>query len=159
MIVDLFVVGTDNRIWSTWWDQSTGWANWFQVGSLVARPGSTVNVVSRYADHLVLFTTASDGRTMSTWWDARTGWASDWFQIGGGVAANGATITAVARYPFHLDVFTVGTDNRVYSAWWDERTGWPAWFPLPGATCRHRTASVPFGNAARTTLAVSPGTP
>ncbi|MFE2066575.1 M64 family metallopeptidase [Streptomyces sp. NPDC059467] len=134
--LDLFVVGTDNRIWSTWWDQSTGWANWFQVGSLVARPGSTVNVVSRYADHLDLFTTASDGRTMSTWWDARTGWASDWFQIGGGVAANGATVTAVARYPFHLDVFTVGTDNRVYSAWWDERSGWSAWFPLPGVTCR-----------------------
>ena len=46
-----------------------------------ARPGSTVNVVSRYTDHLDLFTTASDGRIMSTWWDARGGWAADWFQV------------------------------------------------------------------------------
>jgi hypothetical protein len=134
--LDLFVVGTDNRIWSTWWDQSFGWAGWFQIGSLVARPGSTVNVVSRYSDHLDLFTTASDGRTMSTWWDARTGWAADWFHVSGGIAAPGATVTAIARYPFHLDLFTVGTDNRVYSCWWDERTGWAGWFALPGITCR-----------------------
>ncbi|WP_371501180.1 M64 family metallopeptidase [Kitasatospora sp. NBC_00374] len=134
--LDLFTVGTDGRVYSTWWDQSSGWAGWFRVGGLVARPGSTVNVVSRYTDHLDLFTTASDGRTMSTWWDARTGWAADWFHLGGGVAAAGATVTAVARYPFHLDVFTVGTDNRVYSCWWDERSGWAGWFPLPGITCR-----------------------
>lgn len=133
--LDLFVVGTDNRVYSCWWDRSSGWAAWFRVGSLVARPGSTVNVVSRYSDHLDLFTTASDGRTMSTWWDGRTGWA-EWFQLDGGVAAPGAAVTAVARYPFHLDVFTIGTDNRVYSCWWDDRSGWSAWFPLPGTTCR-----------------------
>jgi hypothetical protein len=133
--LDLFVVGTDNRVWSCWWDRSGGWSAWFQIGSLVARPGSTVNVVSRYTDHLDLFTTASDGRTMSTWWDVRGGWAA-WFQLGNGVAANGATVTALARYPFHLDVFTVGTDNRVYSIWWDDRTGWSGWFPLPGITAR-----------------------
>jgi hypothetical protein len=79
---------------------------------LVCQSGSTVNVVSRYTDHLDIFTTASDGKVMSTWWDARSGWGS-WLQISGGVAAAGATVTAIARYPFHLDVFTVGTDNRV----------------------------------------------
>jgi hypothetical protein len=133
--LDLFVVGTDNRVWSAWWDQSTGWSGWFRIGSLVARPGSTVNVVSRYADHLDLFTTASDGRVMSTWWDVRSGWA-EWFQLGGGVAAAGATVTAVARYPFHLDVFTVGTDNRVWSTWWDERSGWSGWFQVGGQVAR-----------------------
>jgi hypothetical protein len=133
--LDLFTVGTDNRVYSAWWDAASGWASWFPIGTLVCRPGSTVNVVSRYTDHLDLFTTASDGRTMSTWWDARTGWAS-WFQVSGGVAAAGATVTAIARYPFHLDLFTIGTDNRVYSTWWDERSGWASWFPLAGITCR-----------------------
>jgi hypothetical protein len=128
--LDLFTVGTDNRVWSCWWDAATGWSSWFRVGTLVARAGSTVTVVSRYDDHLDLFTTASDGRTMSTWWNARTGWAADWFHVLGGVAANGATVTAVARYPFHLDLFTVGTDNRVWSCWWDERTGWRGWFQV-----------------------------
>ncbi len=126
--LDLFTVGTDNRVWSCWWDAATGWSGWFRIGTLVARAGSTVTVVSRYADHLDLFTTASDGRTMSIWWDARTGWARDWFHVLGGVAANGATVTAVARYPSHLDLFTVGTDNRVWSCWWDDRTGWRGWF-------------------------------
>ena len=41
--------------------QSTGWSGWFPLGNLQCRPGSTVNVVSRYTDHLDLFTTASDG--------------------------------------------------------------------------------------------------
>ena len=133
--LDLFTVGTDNRVYSAWWDVSSGWHGWFPIGSLQCRPGSTVNVVSRYSDHLDLFTTASDGRTMSTWWDARTGWA-EWFHVQGGVAASGATVTAVARYPSHLDLFTVGTDNRVYSAWWDERSGWHGWFTIGSLQCR-----------------------
>ena len=133
--LDLFTVGTDNRVYSAWWDASTGWSSWFRIGNLQCRPGSTINVVARYSDHLDLFTTASDGRVMSTWWDARTGWAN-WFQVQGGVAAAGATVTAIARYPFHLDLFTVGTDNHVYSAWWDERAGWNGWFRPGDLTCR-----------------------
>ena len=126
--IDLFTVGTDNRVYSTWWD-SGGWHSWFPIGNLVCRPGSTVTALSRYSDHIDLFTTASDGKVMSTWWNVRTGWAN-WFHLQGGVAANGATVTAVARYPHHLDVFTVGTDNRIYSVWWDERSGWSNWFAV-----------------------------
>lgn len=133
--LDLFTVGTDNRVYSAWWDASSGWHGWFTIGALQCRPGSTVNALSRYSDHLDLFTTATDGRTMSTWWDARTGWA-DWFHVQGGVAAPGATVTAVARYPFHLDLFTVGTNRRVYSCWWDERSGWHNWFPIGNLQCR-----------------------
>lgn len=133
--LDLFTVGTDNRVYSCWWDIGSGWHPWFPLGDLQCRSGSTVNVVSRYTDHLDLFTTASDGRIMSTWWDARTGWAG-WFQVLGGVAAAGAPVTAIARYPSHLDLFTVGTDNRVHSCWWDDRSGWHAWFPLGTLTCR-----------------------
>jgi hypothetical protein len=133
--LDLFTVGTNNRVYSCWWDVASGWSAWFPIGTLSCRPGSTVNVVSRYSDHLDLFTTAADGRIMSVWWDAHGGWAADWFQVSGGVAATGTTVTAIARYPHHLDLFTVGTDNRAYSCWWDERSGWSAWFPLPGVTC------------------------
>src|SRR5262245_8543821 len=60
--LDLFTVGTDNRVYSAWWDAGSGWHSWFPIGSLICRPGSTVNVVARYNDHLDLFTTASDGR-------------------------------------------------------------------------------------------------
>ena len=137
--LDLFTVGTDNRVWSCWWDSATGWSGWFQIGSLVCRAGSTVNVVARNPNHLDLFTTASDGKVMSTWWQAGGGWAN-WFQIAGGVAANGATVTAIARNPDHLDVFTVGTDNRVYSTWWHQGSPWAGWFALGSLTCRPNSA-------------------
>lgn len=127
--LDVFTVGTDNRVYSAWWDVNGGWSGWFPLGTLAARPGSTVNAVARYSDHLDVFTTAANGAIMSIWWDARTGWA-DWFQVSGGVAGAGATVTAIARYPFHLDLFTVGTDHRVWSCWWDDRSGWAGWFPL-----------------------------
>ena len=134
--LDVFTVGTDNRVYSAWWDASGGWSNWFVLGGgLLARPGSTVNAVSRYTGHLDVFTTAADGRIMSCWWDQAGGW-SNWFQVSGGVAASGATVTAIARYPFHLDLFTVGTDNRVWSCWWDERSGWSAWFQVGNQLAR-----------------------
>lgn len=133
--LDLFTVGTDNRVYSSWWDRSSGWSGWFALGDLVAAAGSTVNAVCRYTDHIDLFTTAADGKTMSTWWDASSGWAG-WFQVSGGVAAPGATVTAIARYPFHVDLFTIGTDHRVYSCWWDDRSGWAGWFPVGDLTAR-----------------------
>ena len=133
--LDVFTVGTDNRVYSAWWDRSSGWSGWFPIGDLVARPGSTVNVVARTADHLDLFTTRSDGAIVSTWWDPSGGWAG-WFQVSGGVAASGATVTAISRYQFHLDLFTVGTDNRIYSCWWDDRSGWSGWFVIGSWTAR-----------------------
>jgi hypothetical protein len=133
--LDLFTVGTDNRVYSCFWDQSSGWSGWFTIGNLTCRPGSTVNVVCRFSTHLDLFTTASDGRTMSTWWDANSGWAN-WFQLSGGVAANGAPVTAVSRFTGHLDVFTIGTDNKVYSCFWDEHSGWSGWFTIGNQVCR-----------------------
>ena len=74
--LDLFTVGTDNRVFSCWWDAGSGWHPWFPIGNLHCRPGSTVNVVSQYTDHLELFTTASDGRVMSTWWHEGAGWGA-----------------------------------------------------------------------------------
>lgn len=133
--LDLFTVGADNRVYSSWWDSASGWQGWFPIGNLQCRPGSTVNAVCRYSDHIDLFTTASDGRIMSTWWDIGTGWAN-WFHVQGGAAAAGAVVTAVARYPFHLDLFTVGTDSRVHSCWWDERSGWHNWFAVGNLMCR-----------------------
>jgi hypothetical protein len=138
--LDLFTVGTDNRVYSMYWDQSSGWSNWFQIGNITCRPGSTVNVVCRYSDHLDLFTTGANGETMSTWWDANGGWAN-WFQISGGVAANGATVTAISRFTNHLDVFTIGTDNKVYSCWWDANGGWSNWFAVGNQVC-HPNSSV-----------------
>ena len=133
--LDLFMVGTDNRVYSCWWDERGGWHNWFAVGNLVCRPDSTVTVVSRFPDQLDLFTTASDGKIMSDWWNTRTGWGN-WFQVSGGVASAGSAVTAIARYSHHLDLFVISTDNRIYSTWWREGQCGP-----PGSTCPEVSAS------------------
>src|SRR5918998_430950 len=117
--LDLFVVGTDGGIYSTWWDAASGWAGWFQVSGGRAALGSPVTAIARNPNHLDLFVTGTDGRIYSTWWDAASGWAG-WFNVSGGRADLGAPITAVARNPNHLDLFVTGTDGRIYSTWWHQ---------------------------------------
>jgi hypothetical protein len=79
--LDLFVIGTDNRIYSTWWDVSRGWAAWFNVSGGIGKPGGQVAAISRVTEHIDLFTVGTDGLIYSTWWDGAVGWAS-WFQLG-----------------------------------------------------------------------------
>jgi hypothetical protein len=117
--LDLFVTGTDGRIYSTWWDASGGWANWFNVSGGRAALGSPITAVARNPNHLDLFVTGTDGRIYSTWWDAASGWGG-WFNVSGGAAALGSPIDAIARYPDHLDLFVTGTDGRIYSTWWHQ---------------------------------------
>ena len=78
--LDLFTVGTDNRIYSTWWHDTTGWAGWFNVSGGIGKPGGQVAAIQRYADHIDLFTVGSDGLVHSTWWDVSGGWAG-WFPL------------------------------------------------------------------------------
>ena len=59
--LDLFVVGTDNRIYSTWWHDPGGWAGWFNVSGGVSQAGGQVAAISRSAEHIDLFTVGSDG--------------------------------------------------------------------------------------------------
>jgi hypothetical protein len=138
--IDAFVVGTDQGIYSTWWDITTGWASWFQVAGGRAAPGSSVTVLARYPSHLDLFVVGTDQGIYSIWWDAATGWAPNWFQVAGGAAAPGTTVTAVARNPDHIDLFAVGTDHRIYSIWWDASSGWASnWFNVSGGVAAPNT--------------------
>ena len=89
---------------STWWDISTGWANWFQVQGGVAAAGTTVTAVARYPFHLDLFTLGTDNRVYSCWWDERSGW-HNWFAVGNLGCRPDSTVTVVARFPDQLDLF------------------------------------------------------
>lgn len=78
--LDLFVVGTDNRIYSTWWHDTTGWADWFNVSGGMSQPGGQVAAISRVAERMDVFAVGADGLVHSTWWDGLTGWA-EWFVL------------------------------------------------------------------------------
>jgi len=66
--LDVFVVASDGRTMSDWWDASSGWAGWFQVSGGIASSGGTgspVTAIARYAGHLDLFTVGTDNRVYS----------------------------------------------------------------------------------------------
>ena len=78
---NLFVIGTDNRVYSTWWDGATGWAGWFNVSGGIGQASGQVAAISRVTEHIDLFVAGTDGLVYSTWWAGATGWAG-WFQLG-----------------------------------------------------------------------------
>jgi hypothetical protein len=142
--LDLFCVGSDLGIYSTWWDISTaasGWAAWFRVAGGVAAPGTTITVVARNPNHLDLFAVGSDHGIYSIWWDANGGWARNWFRISNLTAAAGTSVAAIARNPNHLDLFVVGADMGIYSIWWDASGGWAGgWFQVSGGVAAPGTS-------------------
>jgi hypothetical protein len=140
--LDLFVVGNDGGIYSTWWNPTDGWEsnhNWFRIGQPehnVPR-NSVVSVVARNPDQLDLFVVGNDGGIYSTWWNPNDGWDlnHNWFRIGQpehNVPRN-SVVSVVARNPDQLDLFVVGNDGGIYSTWWNPNDGWDLnhnWFSI-----------------------------
>jgi hypothetical protein len=158
--LDIFWVGQDGGIWSTWWDANIDSAQWhppFRItGPVAARLGSPVNAVSRNNTRLDLFWVALDGALTTTWWDQNLDggqWQPPSRLTGSGAVQLGAPICSVSRTQDHLDVFWTGQDGAVWSTWWDanvDSAQWHAPFPLsapaglqPGspivADCRNLT--------------------
>jgi hypothetical protein len=72
-VLDVFWIGNDGAIWTTWWDARLNGAAWnapFQVsGPNAAAQNSVVSVLARMSEHLDVFWTAPDGSVVSNWWD------------------------------------------------------------------------------------------
>ena len=96
---------------STWWNVSTGWAEWFHLQGGVAANGATVTAIARYPGHLDVFTVGTDNRVYSVWWDAAQRLV-ELVPVGGQTARPNSTVTVVARYPDQLDLFTTASNGR-----------------------------------------------
>jgi len=130
--MDVFWVGPDGAIASTWWDAAPG-CNWgdhqpFPITKPgAARAGSPVAAVSRNPNHMDVFWVGPDGAIASTWWDATPG--SSWgdhqpFPITApGAAGDGSGLSSVSRKPDQVDVFWVGMDTAIGSTWWNAAAG------------------------------------
>jgi hypothetical protein len=66
--LDLFAVGSDHGTYSTWWDASGGWANWFRIAGGTATANTSVTALARYPDILDVFVVGTDHRIYSIWW-------------------------------------------------------------------------------------------
>ncbi|MBO1766110.1 hypothetical protein [Allobranchiibius sp. GilTou38] len=146
-LIDLFAVGLDGGVYSTFWNAGGGWNNhWFRLADgrfgdgFTVAPGTPVGVLSRYTEHLDLFATGRDGHVYSTYWDAGSGWSGQWFWLGDDNFADkfqipvGAPVTALSRFRDQIDLFVSGLDGGVYSTFWNAGTGWNNhWFRLADA--------------------------
>jgi hypothetical protein len=136
--LDLFVIGFDNRVWSTFWNSAAGWApDWFPLPgrAVFDRERQRIAAVSRAPNNLDLFVVGNDNRVWSTFWNPG-GWAPDWFPLSGRAVFDHLTqhVAAVSRAEVNLDLFIIGFDNHVWSTFWSAVGGWSNdWFPLPGS--------------------------
>src|SRR5882757_9824532 len=71
--LDVFVTGTDGRVYANSWDAASGWSNWSNVAGGAAALGSPITAIARNPDHLDLFVTGTDGRIYANSWDAASG--------------------------------------------------------------------------------------
>jgi IgA Peptidase M64 len=136
--LDLFVVGNDGHVWSTYWSDSGGWSqDWFPLPgqAVFDREHQQVAAVSRASGNLDLFIVGNDNHVWSTYWSAGGGWSQDWFPLPGQAVFDreNQQVAVVSRAAGNLDLFIVGNDSHVWSTYWSAGGGWSQdWFPLPG---------------------------
>ncbi len=153
---DLFAVGTDGRIWTTFGLDGVGWSRWFTIGG----PQDTVPVgsvvtatVHQTARGLQqdLFVVGTDGRIRTTFGLDGVGW-SPWFTIGRPQdtvpvrSVVTATVHQTAR-GLQQDLFVVGTNGGVYTTFGLDGVGWAPWFRISASS-----GTVPVGSVVTATM-------
>jgi hypothetical protein len=144
--LDLFVIGFDGRVWTTFWPDKekdqVGWnrGDWFPLPGRARFDHTTQQIaaVSRGPGNLDLFMIHSDGRVWTTFWNEQAGWDRDpgpdggvnpeghFFPLPGRARFDHTTqqIAAVSRGPGNLDLFMIHSDGRVWTTFWNEQAGW-----------------------------------
>ncbi len=138
--LDVFWIGGDGAIGSTFWDRSVNSGDW-NPPFPVTPPGaagsaSGLAACSRSEHHMDVFWIGSDGAIGSTFWsrDVNRGYWNAPFTITPPRAARaGSPLAAVSRLPNHIDVFWVGPDGAIGSTFWSSdvnRGRWNSPFPI-----------------------------
>ena len=150
--LDLFVIGFDNAVWSTFWTQAGGWnpGGWFQIHpeTVFDHTRQQISVVSRASGNLDLFVIGFDNAVWSTFWTQNGGWnPGGWFQIHPETVFDHTTqhLAAVSRASGNLDLFVIGFDNAVWSTFWTQNGGWNpgGWFQIhPDTVFDHTTQQI-----------------
>ena len=133
--LDVFVVGNDGTVRSSYWEPQTSWVAWFSISPAgTANPKQPVRVLwnAGNPNHLDAFVVGNDGTVLSSYWEPQTRWVS-WFAISPAGTANpnqGVSVLWNASNPNHLDAFVVGNDGTILSSYWEPQTRWVRWFPI-----------------------------
>ncbi|MDF1486840.1 hypothetical protein [Tessaracoccus caeni] len=144
--LDLFIVGPDGRVYTSWWSEGKDWAginaSWPSLGGKFA-PGTPITAISRDLGSVDLFATGEDGKVYTNQWTVTQDWYSrrngnQWLEIGGSFAPK-AKVAVVARTPDKLDILVADSAGCVYQNWWAKDVGWysinegaGSWIPVGG---------------------------
>jgi hypothetical protein len=131
--LDVFYIGKDGGVWSSYWNLGSGWAteeiygpsSRIQYGSAVAAPGAGVAATARTSNNIDVFFVGTDGGLWTSSWSAGGGWVT--WEISGtkGAGMPGAPVSAVARQPGTLDVVFQGPgESRLNWAYWTQASSW-----------------------------------
>jgi hypothetical protein len=142
--LDLFMIGVDGTVNSTWFDTGSGYRPdcWFSIDSIPAgfKPGGNLVVTWRNDRHLDFFAVDSRQTVWSTWFDTHDGYRSEgWFTIHPELKAQPfAPVSASWRDSDFLYLFVAGPDGQPFWITYDAND--PAdhpdgyarigWFPL-----------------------------
>ncbi|MGL6236691.1 MAG: G1 family glutamic endopeptidase [Segniliparus sp.] len=129
--LDLYAVGLDGGVYTSWWRGGPAWGNWANTGSGAFAQLTPISAVARGSDR-DLYAVAPDGRVHSAWWRGGPDWGG-WAPIGHRHFPPAAPVSAVARDD-DLDLFAVATDSHVQSAWWRGGPNWGGWAPIGSGT-------------------------
>ncbi len=138
--VHVFVQGTDNALWTRYYQSASGWSGWQSLsGKLTASPAATsptsgvFDVFVRGTDGAIWERTTTNGG--SSW--------SAWSGIGGQLASG--TGPAVCSQGSRLDVFVQGTDGALWHKTYTG-TSWSGWQSLSGSLTSSPAATSPGNN-------------
>lgn len=76
--LDIFVIGTDRRIFTAAWQPSLGWRGWWSLNGGAAAHGAMVTAAVRRPDYLDVFVIGTDGRPYTAAWPGSGNWLGWW---------------------------------------------------------------------------------
>jgi len=178
-VIDVFMVGSDSRLYTTWWTEQGGWSpTVLQIGGAPVPVQAICGcaAVARTPDALDVAYVGTDGGLYTVSWTSATGWATP-VRIGGPGAPLSNMVgglAVVSRQPDVLDVFWVDPGGHLHTTWWTVAGGWnPATLQIgdpavpllhsatPTAVARQPSildvTVVDLGGVARTTWWTQPG--
>ncbi len=142
--INLFVKGTDGRLWEKWYENGQWVSTWNNVG------GSTISsapaAMTLGNGHVDLFETTSDGNIRHRYYSPDAiGWRG-WEDLGHPFGIPLASAPAViSKAPNKINIFVKGTDGRLWEKWFDNGQWVNTWNNIGGSYINSAPAAVSLG--------------
>jgi hypothetical protein len=118
--VDLFVIGHDGAVWSTYWhSDQNDWRPWFQIQSgRRFAPEAKVSAVARGVNDVSVFVKDETGTVWTTAWSADQEW-TEWMAVRPPTKFEANhPLAAVSRETESITLLDTARDGVVLSSWW-----------------------------------------